>query len=818
MATATVGALKVVLGLDSAAFTDGLTAAQKHLKGVGKSMQSLGTTLAAVGTGITATVTAPIIALGIQMGRAAIDAEEMQSAFSVSFGGMAKDVQAWAVSTGDAMGRSTFELQQMALGFNGLFKAGGPISPMATDLSKQFTVLAQDLSSFHNVAEQDVFQALRSGLSGEAEPLRRFNVYLTEAAVKAEAMRMGLGKAGSELSEQAKIQARASLIMKGTAEAQGDVLRTSTSTANQLRTLNSQWAELQVTLGQKILPVFTPVVAAFNQAALAVSKLSPQMQGFVVLGAAAAAALGPVLVAVGAVVASLGALTAAFATGGVLAGLGAFAVAAAPFVAAAAAIAAAIYVFRDDLAPVFAEFKAAVMDAIGPAIPPLLAALKTAFDALGPAIKALVDRVGPILAGLGKVFLQVFGPILLMQLRVAVAGITSAFNLIAKALKFVAALLTGDWRGAWNAAGSFVMEIVRSIGRLVEAVFPGIVGHVSRMVQGVTSWLQGKLFDVLKGVVEKVRWVSDAFFKLYDAVVGHSYVPDMVEGVADWMAKLDAGMVQPAVSATDATKSAFEKLRDDVAAIMEGLLTDSERAARELANKTKTIRDGVAARLLTANQGAQAEAGIAGQNLTMPDTIGTISPIDTSSVQDAMDSINAGIEASREKFADAFEYGIDSALRGDWKGVLSAIVGDSFRDGLRNLGRTLFDALSKIGSSGGGTSSWSNIGSAISSFFSKGIPGFSAGVSNFGGGLAYVHGGEVLANLAPGTDVIPKREVGKLGRGGGGVVVTFAPVFDARGAGPREVDTLRAEMARMQREMPSTIVRTVADAKQRRVL
>jgi hypothetical protein len=41
-------------------------------------------------------------------------------------------------------------------------------------------------------------------------------------------------------------------------------------------------------------------------------------------------------------------------------------------------------------------------------------------------------------------------------------------------------------------------------------------------------------------------------------------------------------------------------------------------------------------------------------------------------------------------------------------------------------------------------------------------------VSNFGGGLAYVHGGEVLANLAPGTDVIPRNQVGKLGKGGGG--------------------------------------------------
>jgi len=38
------------------------------------------------------------------------------------------------------------------------------------------------------------------------------------------------------------------------------------------------------------------------------------------------------------------------------------------------------------------------------------------------------------------------------------------------------------------------------------------------------------------------------------------------------------------------------------------------------------------------------------------------------------------------------------------------------------------------------------------------IPGFASGVQNFEGGLARVHGGEVLANLAPGTSVFPKGQ------------------------------------------------------------
>jgi hypothetical protein len=38
------------------------------------------------------------------------------------------------------------------------------------------------------------------------------------------------------------------------------------------------------------------------------------------------------------------------------------------------------------------------------------------------------------------------------------------------------------------------------------------------------------------------------------------------------------------------------------------------------------------------------------------------------------------------------------------------------------------------------------------------IPGFAGGIENFAGGLAKVHGGEVLANLPPGTSVFPRGQ------------------------------------------------------------
>lgn len=45
---------------------------------------------------------------------------------------------------------------------------------------------------------------------------------------------------------------------------------------------------------------------------------------------------------------------------------------------------------------------------------------------------------------------------------------------------------------------------------------------------------------------------------------------------------------------------------------------------------------------------------------------------------------------------------------------------------------------------------------------------FASGIENFSGGLAYVHRGEVLANLAPGTSVVPANRVQIMQHGGGG--------------------------------------------------
>ena len=98
----------------------------------------------------------------------------------------------------------------------------------------------------------DALEKLRSGLVGEAEPLRVLGVNINEATTKAKAFELGLVGANGVVSEAAKVQARYALILEQTVTAQGDFARTADGVANTQRTLTAEWENAQVVIGQAL--------------------------------------------------------------------------------------------------------------------------------------------------------------------------------------------------------------------------------------------------------------------------------------------------------------------------------------------------------------------------------------------------------------------------------------------------------------------------------------------------------------------------------------------------------------------------------------
>lgn len=162
-------------------------------------------------------------------------------------------------------------------------------------------------------------------------------------------------------------------------------------------------------------------------------------------------------------------------------------------------------------------------------------------------------------------------------------------------------------------------------------------------------------------------------------------------------------------------------------------------------------------------------------------------------------------ENLRDATYDGIRGGLEAAADGNLGQYLAQRLREALFDGLADSLTNMLRGAK--GSSGGGALGWLGAAGSMLKQFAGGIPGFSKGIENFGGGLAYVHKGEVLANLPKGTSVIPASEVNA--GGGGGNVLNF----DLRGAVMTE--DLLAQMNGMANQAAGNMGRKVLDASRR---
>ncbi len=186
--------------------------------------------------------------------------EEMEAKASAVFKRFLPTVRAELDEFGEAAGRSTHMLLEMATSVQDLLVPLGFARGDAARLSVDLTKLASDVASFNNMADTDVLNNFRSGLVGNHEVLYRFGVVIKEADLKAELFRMGISKSIDEVTAAEKAQARLNLIIAGTTDAQGDAIRTARSLANETKGLKREFDKLFETIAKVLQPVFLGLV------------------------------------------------------------------------------------------------------------------------------------------------------------------------------------------------------------------------------------------------------------------------------------------------------------------------------------------------------------------------------------------------------------------------------------------------------------------------------------------------------------------------------------------------------------------------------
>jgi hypothetical protein len=207
--------------------------------------------------------TAALVGLAAAAGpaiSAASDLGENLSKVNVIFGEGAAEVEKFAASAAKSLGQSKNAVLTAAGTFGTFGKAAGLSGKELAGFSNDFTALASDLASFNNTTPEQAVQAIGAALRGESEPLRQYGVLLNDAALKAAALELGIYEGSGALTDQQKILAAQKVIFEKTTDAQGDFARTSDGLANSQRTLTAQMDNLQVSIGQALLPVVEAIL------------------------------------------------------------------------------------------------------------------------------------------------------------------------------------------------------------------------------------------------------------------------------------------------------------------------------------------------------------------------------------------------------------------------------------------------------------------------------------------------------------------------------------------------------------------------------
>lgn len=205
-----------------------------------------------------------ITAFGLECVNAASDLQEVQNVVDVTFGNSAAEIDAWAKTAINQFGLSETKAKQFASTLGAMMKSAGLAGSEVVEMSEALSGLAADMSSFYNLDFDTAFQKIRSGISGETEPLKQLGINMSQANLQAFALEKGITKALDKMSQGEMVMLRYQYLMQATADAQGDFARTSDGYANSLRLLQSNLESIKTKIGSVFIGVLADATTSLN--------------------------------------------------------------------------------------------------------------------------------------------------------------------------------------------------------------------------------------------------------------------------------------------------------------------------------------------------------------------------------------------------------------------------------------------------------------------------------------------------------------------------------------------------------------------------
>ena len=189
---------------------------------------------------------------------------EVQNVVDTTFGASSNIINEFATNALKNFGLTELQAKKYASTLGAIVKASGETEEATLKMSTNLTKLTADVASFFNYDFDTAFQKIRSGLTGETEPLKDLGVVMTVANLEQYRLAQGIKTSYREMSSAEQMALRYNFIMKSLTDTQGDFNKTQASWANQLRILQGQTQQLGAILGNLLQKVLYPVLSVVN--------------------------------------------------------------------------------------------------------------------------------------------------------------------------------------------------------------------------------------------------------------------------------------------------------------------------------------------------------------------------------------------------------------------------------------------------------------------------------------------------------------------------------------------------------------------------
>ena len=229
------------------------------------------------------------------------------------------------------------------------------------------------------------------------------------------------------------------------------------------------------------------------------------------------------------------------------------------------------------------EFANKVNESLG-IVKQMLADTFSKFDTT-PIIKSfnqIKETMGPVIE-----LFKILGDIILGVVAVAIGIIIGLFNGIGKAIDNVIAALL-NIVGIFTSVIGIIVGIITTNNDMINKSIDNLIDNVI----GLFKNLGTAILDIVSGFIEGIIiW----FLSLYDTLVGHSIIPDLVNSIINWFKSLPGKVISYITALVNQAVTKFTDLKDKIVSkvkeLINKVLNQFDTLKNQIGSKFEAIKN-----------------------------------------------------------------------------------------------------------------------------------------------------------------------------------------------------------------------------------